>query len=151
MLLLQFPAFTLRFSFLFFSSSSSPVSLSRPRLHLIFITFHGIFFLMNSWIQVLHLMNKMNIPAPFRKALPTPPLPKSIPVPSAPVEPPPPPPSMETKVADLSSSESEMESSDEVILWSAVISYTLVVSKVSTQGYSTVLRFSLCKEMVNFE
>lgn len=71
------------------------------------------------YTQVLHLMNKMNIPAPFRKALPTPPLPESIPVPSAPVEPPPlpppPPPSMETNVEDFSSSESEMESSDEEV------------------------------------
>ncbi|KAL6514148.1 hypothetical protein OROHE_019135 [Orobanche hederae] len=57
------------------------------------------------YTQVLHLMNKMNIPAPFRKALPTPPL--SIP------DPPPPPPSLETKMEDLSSSESEMDSSDE--------------------------------------
>ncbi|XP_044499464.1 U11/U12 small nuclear ribonucleoprotein 65 kDa protein [Mangifera indica] len=59
------------------------------------------------YTQVLHLMNKMNIPAPFRMALPTPPLPPSVPAPPAPQPPPPPP------VADLSSSESEMESSDE--------------------------------------
>ncbi|KAL6546165.1 hypothetical protein OROGR_010039 [Orobanche gracilis] len=58
------------------------------------------------YTQVLHLMNKMNIPAPFRKALPTPPL--SIPDP-----PPPLPPSLETKMEDVSTSESEMESSDE--------------------------------------
>ncbi|KAL3622639.1 hypothetical protein CASFOL_034050 [Castilleja foliolosa] len=58
------------------------------------------------YTQVLHLMNKMNIPAPFRSALPTPPLPASVPVP-------PPPPSAETNVKFLSSSESEMESSDE--------------------------------------
>jgi U11/U12 small nuclear ribonucleoprotein SNRNP65 len=58
-------------------------------------------------------MNKMNIPAPFRMALPTPPLPPLVPAPP----PPPPPPSVSTKphVADLSSDESEMESSDEVI------------------------------------
>ncbi|KAL0334496.1 UNVERIFIED_CONTAM: U11/U12 small nuclear ribonucleoprotein [Sesamum radiatum] len=61
------------------------------------------------YTQVLHLMNKMNIPAPFRKALPTPPLPVSVPVPS-----PPPPPSSETNMEHLSSSESEMESSDEI-------------------------------------
>lgn len=71
------------------------------------------------YTQVLHLMNKMNIPAPFRKALPTPPLPASIPVPSAPAEPPPlprpPPQSMETNMEDFSSSESEMESSDEEV------------------------------------
>ncbi|KAK4436855.1 U11/U12 small nuclear ribonucleoprotein [Sesamum alatum] len=60
------------------------------------------------YTQVLHLMNKMNIPAPFRKALPTPPLPVSVPVP-----PPPPPPTSETNMDHLSSSESEMESSDE--------------------------------------
>ncbi|GER42393.1 RNA binding protein [Striga asiatica] len=61
------------------------------------------------YTQVLHLMNKMNIPAPFRKALPTPPLPVSVPAP------PPPPPlsSSDTKMDDLYSSESEMESSDE--------------------------------------
>ncbi|KAJ0080415.1 hypothetical protein Patl1_23000 [Pistacia atlantica] len=58
------------------------------------------------YTQVLHLMNKMNIPAPFRMALPTPPLPPSVPAPPAPQPPPPP-------VADLSSSESELESSDE--------------------------------------
>ncbi|KAH6755478.1 RNA-binding family protein [Perilla frutescens var. hirtella] len=72
------------------------------------------------YTQVLHLMNKMNIPAPFRKALPTPTLPASIPIPSAPAEPPPPPPpppppSMDTNMEDFSSSESEMESSDEEV------------------------------------
>ncbi|CAI0432697.1 unnamed protein product [Linum tenue] len=50
------------------------------------------------YTQVLHLMNKMNIPAPFRMALPTPPLPPSE---SAPAPPP-----------HVSSSESELESSD---------------------------------------
>ncbi|KAJ4721213.1 U11/U12 small nuclear ribonucleoprotein 65 kDa protein-like [Melia azedarach] len=68
------------------------------------------------YTQVLHLMNKMNIPAPFRMALPTPPLPPSVtatqqpPLPPSVPEPPalqPPPPPM----ADKSSSESEMESS----------------------------------------
>ncbi|XP_022718968.1 LOW QUALITY PROTEIN: U11/U12 small nuclear ribonucleoprotein 65 kDa protein-like [Durio zibethinus] len=66
------------------------------------------------YTQVLHLMNKMNIPAPFRMALPTPPLPPPIPAPQAP--PPPPPPSStpaKAHFADASSSESEMESSDE--------------------------------------
>lgn len=63
------------------------------------------------YTQVLHLMNKMNIPAPFRMALPTPPLPPEIPAP-----PPPLPPTSVTvkpRSADLSSGESEMESSDE--------------------------------------
>uniref|UniRef100_A0A8R7VD52 RRM domain-containing protein n=1 Tax=Triticum urartu TaxID=4572 RepID=A0A8R7VD52_TRIUA len=62
--------------------------------------------------QVLHLMNKMNLPAPFRMALPTPPLPSQGPLPPPP---PPPQPSMTEKLhlADLSSDESEMESSDE--------------------------------------
>ncbi|KAL3506680.1 hypothetical protein ACH5RR_032062 [Cinchona calisaya] len=65
------------------------------------------------YTQVLHLMNKMNIPAPFRMALPTPPLPTSSPVPP-PVPPPPPPPvATRTNMEELSSSESEMESSDE--------------------------------------
>ncbi|XP_059647288.1 U11/U12 small nuclear ribonucleoprotein 65 kDa protein isoform X2 [Cornus florida] len=65
------------------------------------------------YTQVLHLMNKMNIPAPFRMALPTPPLPPSVLAPPPP--PPPPPPSVATKphLTDLSSDESEVESSDE--------------------------------------
>lgn len=57
-------------------------------------------------------MNKMNIPAPFRMALPTPPLPAQVPAP-----PPPPPPqsiTMKPQTEDLSSSESEMDSSDDV-------------------------------------
>ncbi|KAI3523231.1 hypothetical protein L1887_01290 [Cichorium endivia] len=57
------------------------------------------------YTQVLHLMNKMNIPAPFRAALPTPPLP--------PTPPPPPPVDINSSVANLSSGESELESSDE--------------------------------------
>ncbi|XVF06518.1 hypothetical protein REPUB_Repub06bG0055300 [Reevesia pubescens] len=66
------------------------------------------------YTQVLHLMNKMNIPAPFRMALPTPPLPPSAPVPQPP---PPPPDSTPAKphLADASSSESEMESSDDEV------------------------------------
>ncbi|KAK7396037.1 hypothetical protein VNO78_16737 [Psophocarpus tetragonolobus] len=60
------------------------------------------------YTQVLHLMNKMNIPAPFRMALPTPPLPPEVPVP-----PPPPTLTANAQSADLSSGESEMESSDE--------------------------------------
>ncbi|GKV07531.1 hypothetical protein SLEP1_g19291 [Rubroshorea leprosula] len=69
------------------------------------------------YTQVLHLMNKMNIPAPFRMALPTPPLPPSAPAPQPPPPPPPPPAPIAAKpsVADLSSSESEMESSDEEV------------------------------------
>lgn len=55
------------------------------------------------YTQVLHLMNKMNIPAPFRPALPTPPLAPPPPEPSAP----------KFQVEDLSSDESELESSDE--------------------------------------
>lgn len=64
------------------------------------------------YTQVLHLMNKMNIPAPFRMALPTPPLPPPS-VPAPPPSPPPPPPSLRPDSTDLSSEESEMESSDE--------------------------------------
>lgn len=58
-------------------------------------------------------MNKMNIPAPFRMALPTPPLPPEVPAPLPPV----PPPHSVTAMprsANMSSDESEMESSDEV-------------------------------------
>ncbi|KAK2452897.1 U11/U12 small nuclear ribonucleoprotein 65 kDa protein [Trifolium repens] len=64
------------------------------------------------YTQVLHLMNKMNIPAPFCMALPTPPLPPEVPAPPPPV---PPPHSVTAKrqSADMSSDESEMESSDE--------------------------------------
>ncbi|XP_072985075.1 U11/U12 small nuclear ribonucleoprotein 65 kDa protein isoform X1 [Typha latifolia] len=65
------------------------------------------------YTQVLHLMNKMNIPAPFRMALPTPPLPPQVPAPPPP--PPPSPPSNTEKLNDLSSDESEMESSEEDI------------------------------------
>ncbi|KAH7332261.1 hypothetical protein KP509_20G078800 [Ceratopteris richardii] len=55
------------------------------------------------YTQVLHLMNKMNLPAPFRPALPTPPLP-----------PPPPEPVVRSHTEkDLSSDESELESSEE--------------------------------------
>uniref|UniRef100_J3LND9 RRM domain-containing protein n=1 Tax=Oryza brachyantha TaxID=4533 RepID=J3LND9_ORYBR len=65
------------------------------------------------FIQVLHLMNKMNLPAPFRMALPTPPLPSQVPAPA----PPPPPPQLSATnklhLTDLSSDESELESSDE--------------------------------------
>lgn len=63
------------------------------------------------YTQVLHLMNKMNIPAPFRMALPTPPLP------SVPAPPPPPLPSVTEKPhsGNLSSDESEMETSDEEV------------------------------------
>ncbi|KAL8227181.1 hypothetical protein R6Q57_017013 [Mikania cordata] len=63
------------------------------------------------YTQVLHLMNKMNIPAPFRAALPTPPLPPSAPAPPQPL--PPPPVDTNSSLAHLSSDESELESSDE--------------------------------------
>ncbi|CAL0322785.1 unnamed protein product [Lupinus luteus] len=63
------------------------------------------------YTQVLHLMNKMNIPAPFRMALPTPPLPPEVPPPAPPL--PPPSVTVKPRLADLSSGESEMESSDE--------------------------------------
>ncbi|ONK62763.1 uncharacterized protein A4U43_C07F7890 [Asparagus officinalis] len=61
------------------------------------------------YTQVLHLMNKMNLPAPFRMALPTPPLPPPVPAPP----PPPPPVTADHPRADLSSDESEMESSED--------------------------------------
>ncbi|XP_038980348.1 U11/U12 small nuclear ribonucleoprotein 65 kDa protein [Phoenix dactylifera] len=64
------------------------------------------------YTQVLHLMNKMNIPAPFRMALPTPPLPPPVPAPPLP-PPPPPPATTEPHLAGLSSDESELESSEE--------------------------------------
>ncbi|KFK43219.1 hypothetical protein AALP_AA1G096000 [Arabis alpina] len=51
------------------------------------------------YTQVLHLMNKMNLPPPFRLALPTPPLPKAGPQP--------------TELEHQSSSESEMESDED--------------------------------------
>ncbi|KAG4912686.1 hypothetical protein AAZX31_19G097000 [Glycine max] len=63
------------------------------------------------YTQVLHLMNKMNIPAPFRMALPTPPLPPEVPAPPPPL--PAPTVTVNPWSADLSSGESEMESSDE--------------------------------------
>ncbi|KAL4607035.1 hypothetical protein ACB092_09G146600 [Castanea dentata] len=80
------------------------------------------------YTQVLHLMNKMNIPAPFRMALPTPPLPPLVP---APPPPPPPPVSAKPHAADLSSDESEMESSDEEI---DVRAYSVGVSAVKKSG-----------------
>ncbi|XP_062215731.1 U11/U12 small nuclear ribonucleoprotein 65 kDa protein-like [Phragmites australis] len=65
------------------------------------------------YTQVLHLMNKMNLPAPFRMALPTPPLPSQVPAPPHPPPPPQPSTTEELHPADLSSDESELESSDE--------------------------------------
>ncbi|ONL97559.1 U11/U12 small nuclear ribonucleoprotein 65 kDa protein [Zea mays] len=65
--------------------------------------------------QVLHLMNKMNLPAPFRMALPTPPLPSQVPVIPHPQPPPGSTTTGELHSADLSSDESELESSDEDI------------------------------------
>lgn len=67
------------------------------------------------YTQVLHLMNKMNIPAPFRMALPTPPLPPSEPPPQPTPPPLPAPVAAKPSAADHFSSESEMESSDEEI------------------------------------
>ncbi|KAK0598958.1 hypothetical protein LWI29_001080 [Acer saccharum] len=67
------------------------------------------------YTQVLHLMNKMNIPAPFRMALPTPPLPPPVTAPPEPQPPPPPLISAKLHLAGQSSSESEMESSDEEV------------------------------------
>lgn len=57
-------------------------------------------------------MNKMNIPAPFRMALPTPPLPPAVPAP--PSLPPASPVPGWPLLADLSSSESDIESPEEV-------------------------------------
>ncbi|GLJ53369.1 hypothetical protein SUGI_1137910 [Cryptomeria japonica] len=61
------------------------------------------------YTQVLHLMNKMNLPAPFRPALPTPPLP-TPPLSTQPL-------STSSfpnrSLGDLSSEESELESSEE--------------------------------------
>ncbi|GMH26564.1 hypothetical protein Nepgr_028407 [Nepenthes gracilis] len=65
------------------------------------------------YTQVLHLMNKMNIPAPFRMALPTPPLPAAVPC--LPSPPPPPPLAFERSDLENSSDESEMETSDEEV------------------------------------
>ncbi|KAJ8762756.1 hypothetical protein K2173_017571 [Erythroxylum novogranatense] len=59
------------------------------------------------YTQVLHLMNKMNIPAPFRMALPTPPLPPSTPAPPPPSQP------ASSVASQPTDSESEMDSSDE--------------------------------------
>jgi U11/U12 small nuclear ribonucleoprotein 65 kDa protein len=80
------------------------------------------------FLQVLHLMNKMNIPAPFRMALPTPPLSSHVSSPQPPPPPPPPPPqpsiTEDLRSADLSSDESELESSD-VCSTSAFLVFTL--------------------------
>ncbi|GAB2303575.1 hypothetical protein Dimus_037561, partial [Dionaea muscipula] len=67
------------------------------------------------YTQVLHLMNKMNIPAPFRMALPTPPLPPVVPSLPPRTIPPPPPAFEKTDLASSWSDESEMESSEEEI------------------------------------
>lgn len=53
-------------------------------------------------------MNKMNLPAPFRMALPTPPLPPQVPAPPLP----PPPVTVEPS---SSSDESELESSEVLV------------------------------------
>lgn len=72
-------------------------------------------------------MNKMNLPAPFRPALPTPPLPPPVPAPPA-----------EKRLAgELSSGESELESSDEVskmaFFYLCLMSMTFVGSYSLTQ------------------
>ncbi|KAG6532321.1 hypothetical protein ZIOFF_006161 [Zingiber officinale] len=64
--------------------------------------------------KVLHIMNKMNIPAPFRMALPTPPLP--FPIPSAPPQSPPRPPTMTGMKSNLNDLSSEGVRSLEVDL-----------------------------------
>ncbi|KAH0850702.1 hypothetical protein HID58_095318, partial [Brassica napus] len=64
------------------------------------------------YTQVLHLMNKMNLPPPFRLALPTPPLPKAAQQP--------------TEVDHQSSSESEMESDEVWLFMSCLYSTNLV-------------------------
>eukprot|EP00850_Spirogloea_muscicola_P004245 SM000018S03610 [mRNA] locus=s18:333966:337702:+ [translate_table: standard] len=61
-------------------------------------------------IAVLHLMNKMNLPAPFRPAVPTPPFPSAAPPPAPPSSPP-----LTAQAApELSDGESELESDEEV-------------------------------------
>lgn len=64
------------------------------------------------YTQVLHLMNKMNLPVPFAAARPTPPLPQPAPPPPPPPIPEAPPDALAPRSAagDLSSSESELES-----------------------------------------
>ncbi|ONL97554.1 U11/U12 small nuclear ribonucleoprotein 65 kDa protein [Zea mays] len=71
-------------------------------------------------------MNKMNLPAPFRMALPTPPLPSQVPVIPHPQPPPGSTTTGELHSADLSSDESELESSD--VLATSVFLFNLVVS-----------------------
>lgn len=84
-------------------------------------------------------MNKMNIPAPFRMALPTPPLPTSTPVPP-PAPPLPPPVAARTNMNVLSSSESEMESSDEVIS-TCFLQFGFMICLISViNGYSCTKR-----------
>ncbi|XP_010257747.1 PREDICTED: U11/U12 small nuclear ribonucleoprotein 65 kDa protein-like [Nelumbo nucifera] len=87
------------------------------------------------YTQVLHLMNKMNIPAPFRVALPTPPLPPSAPAPPPP--PLPPPVAAKPHLADLSSDESELESSDEAFLILLCLFYCSSNEKVYACSYCT--------------
>ncbi|KAG5557271.1 hypothetical protein RHGRI_007513 [Rhododendron griersonianum] len=90
------------------------------------------------YTQVFHLMNKMNIPAPLCIALPTPPPPPSAGVPALPSSPPPPPPPLANKPSstDLSSGESELESSDEIsfpemlIVWSQLSFRKLMIRHI---------------------
>lgn len=63
------------------------------------------------YVQVLHLMNKMNLPAPFGLLTPTPPLPEEDPMPPLPpTEPVLPPQPREVSTTDESEIESENES-----------------------------------------
>eukprot|EP00250_Pteridium_aquilinum_P011276 c19958_g1_i1 orf=1448-2662(+) len=84
------------------------------------------------YTQVLHLMNKMNLPAPFRPALPTPPLPPPLPEPAAPTCP----------DRDLSSDESELESSEEM----GIAADT--GEDVSNHGRATKKRKGLVEEVI---
>ena len=62
------------------------------------------------YVQVLHLMNKMNLPAPFGSLTATPPLPEDLPQPPVPAEPD----VVEEQAMEVSSSEeSEIESDGE--------------------------------------
>ncbi|EPS65306.1 hypothetical protein M569_09472, partial [Genlisea aurea] len=79
-----------------------------PDAHILTNIVNALIAVPRFYTQVLHLMNKMSIPAPFGKALPTPSLPLPIPVLAAP-----PPQLGEAKSEGLSSGEPEIESSDE--------------------------------------
>jgi len=65
------------------------------------------------YVQVLHLMNKMNLPAPFGLQTLTPPIPDGLPPPLPPEAAKPPEPSEELDMELSSSEESELESDSE--------------------------------------